>query len=81
MAIKAVIIQKEGLEPVPTKLIAQSISKIAEATKQMYASGLTEKAIVLLISEASGVGKREVQLVLSNMYYLDKKYLVQPKAK
>jgi hypothetical protein len=79
--VPAHIVQAENQEAVPAKIIAQSIVKIADAAKAMYSSGLNEKAIVLLLSTASGVCKRDVQCVIAAMYHLKSTYLVQPKAK
>jgi hypothetical protein len=76
---KAVVVQKEGEREVPAQIIAQSIVRIADAAKVMFNSGLNEKAIVLLISDSSGVGRRDVALVLNHIYYLKTTYLVQPK--
>jgi cation transport regulator ChaC len=72
---KVTVAQQEGAEEVPAKIIAQAIVKIADATKSLYASGLNEKAIVLLISESSGVARRDVKYVLSHMMYLKETYL------
>ena len=72
---------KEDILPVTAGTIAKAIAQIASATKSMYRAGLTEKTVILLVSEASGVCKRDVGYVLSNLYQLDKTYLIQPKAK
>lgn len=70
--------------PIPefqsAETIAQAIVKVADATQAIYKSGLNEKALILLISEASGVCKRDVKYVLSNMFHLKATYL-QPKVK
>lgn len=69
----------QGSEEVTAKVLAQSIVKIADATKALYAAGLLEKTIILLISEASGVGKRDVGYVLSALYHLKSTYLAPAK--
>lgn len=77
--MKAQVVQKEGVEEVPATIIAQSIAKIADATKALYNAGLNEKAILLLISSASGVSKTDVKFVLSAMYHLKATYLTPKK--
>jgi Ser/Thr protein kinase RdoA (MazF antagonist) len=79
MMAKVTVVQKQGEEEVPAAIIAQSIRKIANATEAIYRSGLNEKAIILLISEASGVGRREVKFVLYNMLHLKSEYLAPHK--
>ena len=76
---KVEVAQKEGEAEVPAKIIAQSIAKIADATKALYNAGLNEKAVLLLISSASGLSKTDVKCVLGAMYHLKATYLTPPK--
>jgi hypothetical protein len=77
MSIK--VIQKEGEPEVPEEVIAQSIAKLADGWDRMNRSGLSWKAIVLLLSSSSGVCKRDVEYVLHAMNRLRTEYLLQPK--
>lgn len=77
--MKVQVVQKEGVEEVPATIIAHSIAKIADATKALYNAGLNEKAILMLISHASGVNKTDVKCILSAMYHLKATYLTPKK--
>lgn len=72
---------KEEVPVMTAEVLAKAIAQIAAATKAMYRAGLTEKTLIMLVAEASGVSRTNVKYVLGNMYNLDKAFLVQPKAK
>lgn len=78
-AKKVTVVQKQGVEPVPAEIIAQSIVKIAEGWGKMQHSGLTLKAMYLLISNASGESQRTVQNVLYGIDHLKQLYLLPAK--
>jgi 2-phosphoglycerate kinase len=69
------VVQKEGEEIVPAQVVASSIKKIAESFARMKKAGLSDRAIVLLIHDASGVGKPAVKDVLAGIDQLAKLYL------
>lgn len=73
------VVQAENQEPVAAQVIAQSIVKIADGWQRMNTSGLSMKAILLLLSHSSGVSQRDVKAVLYAMNSLKQDYLVQPK--
>jgi hypothetical protein len=64
-----------GDDPPAPEVLAQAIVDISNGVKKLYNTRLTEKTLVLLISHASKVTQKDVQAVLSAMYYLDKTYL------
>lgn len=69
-----------GDNPPAPDVFAQAIVDIAEATKQLHNSRLTDKTLHLLISHASGVSQRDVKAVLAAMWHLETTYL-KPRAK
>lgn len=64
----------EEIEPVTGSLV-ETINQIAASMQKLQASGLTEDAIVLLIHDASKVGKPDIRKVLAGMRALQKTYL------
>jgi hypothetical protein len=75
------IIQKEGAEPIPAEVIAQSIAKIGDAAQRLMGSGLTRKAILILLANASGVPKVTCSKVLDGLNSLKRLYLEPKKGK
>lgn len=61
--------------------LASSIDRIAAAMQKLADSRLKWPTIVLLVSEASGVGKRDTALVLTAAMGLGNKYLKPSKTK
>jgi hypothetical protein len=73
--IKANVVQQENEEPVVVEIIAQSIKKIADAVDKMSASGLSQRAILVLLRDASGENMRSIQNILKGMRQLRELYL------
>ena len=73
--VKKVKVLQSNEEPVPTEIIAQSIADIAAGMKKIEGGRLNRRALLLLISSASGVGKTEVEKVLNTMECLEFLYL------
>lgn len=69
------VVQGENQEPVPTKIIAQSIKKISEGVEAMDRAGLSERAIKVLLKDASGQSNIAVQDVLWGLRNLKHFYL------
>ena len=44
----------------PLKIVASSVIKLADGLTKMNDSGLTQRAIVLLLHDATGVNKKEI---------------------
>lgn len=66
--------QKEAKE-VPAEVIAQSIQKLGNAYSAMKASGLSERAVVILLADASKLPRSTVEKVLGGMDRLKSLYL------
>jgi hypothetical protein len=71
-------LQGSQAEPMPTEVIADSIVAIANGMRKLRAGRLTDKALVILLHHASGVGQREIQTVLNAMAELEHTYLRKP---
>ena len=72
---KTKVVQQEGKEEVPAEVVAQSIKKLSDAVEQMNKSGLSEKAIRLLLRHGSGESDRAVCNVLGALRNLKQDYL------
>ncbi|NEU94791.1 hypothetical protein [Bradyrhizobium uaiense] len=59
--------------PEPDSL-AEAIAKIAGGFDRLQKSGLNRKAIVILLNDWTGVGKRDIERVLSGLADLPKVY-------
>jgi uncharacterized pyridoxamine 5'-phosphate oxidase family protein len=57
-----------------TSAISEDIRRISEHTKALFSSGLTERAYVILISEATKVSRPNVEKVLKALPQLEKLY-------
>lgn len=71
----------EGVEPIPAEIIAVSLEKIATGFDRLKQSGLTQKALVLLIAAASGETQTTVRNVLYGIDNFRKLYLVPKRGK
>jgi hypothetical protein len=72
---KEVIVKQNSESPIAVEIIAQSIVKISECAKSLQNSGLSERAILLLLRDASGVGMSDIKSVLDSMSQLERLYL------
>lgn len=68
-------IQVENPREISAKVMADSIQAIAEAMKRINQTRLTRRALVVLIHDQSGVGKKDIELVLNNLDQLGKTWL------
>ena len=50
--------------PESTEILAEAIVRIGEAAARLNASGLNRKAIVLMLHDATKVGKKDIETVL-----------------
>lgn len=73
MKQKVKVVQKED-EVVERSVLAQAIVDISEAANKLRLSGLNRRAIVLLLSESSRVGRKDVEAVLTAIEYLKKDF-------
>jgi len=73
---KDVVVKQDMEEEVPAQVLASAILEVSEGFKKMKRAGLTERAIVLLLHDASGVGKPMVRAVLDGLDSLERLYLM-----
>jgi hypothetical protein len=64
-----------------TKELADAIRKISDGFGALLQSGLNERAIVLLLHDCTGVGKREIASVLEAIPRLKEHYCDRKSAK
>ncbi len=58
---------KNAEKPEPTEVLAEAIVRIGSAMDKLKASGLNEKAILVLVHDACKVPKREIKLVFESL--------------
>lgn len=68
--MKAIRVIQDEEKPVPKEVLAEAIVKIGAAADALKASGLNEKAIVILLSDATKVGKPDIRAVLNGLRQL-----------
>lgn len=68
------------IDTVSAEVIERSIEQIAASMRQLDSTRLSRKAIVTLIHANSKVNKRDIELVLNNLTYLEQEWL-KPKPK
>ncbi len=68
------------IEDAPVELLATSIVKVSEAAQKMQASGLTRRAMALLIQDVCKVGIPAINAVLDALPELSKRYVSKAKA-
>jgi hypothetical protein len=70
------VIQPQNKEDeIPVEILAQSIADISAGMKKLKASKLNDKALVLLIQDASKVSKTDINSVLEALENLERIYL------
>lgn len=67
------IIQPE--EPVPAEILAESIMKVADGFEKIQKSGLSDRALIALLKDATGLGRGEIKAVLAGLESLKAFYL------
>jgi hypothetical protein len=63
--MKAIVKQPDP--PVAGEIIATAIIEISDAMRKLSTSGLKRKTIVALVHDTSGIGKRDIEIVLNNL--------------
>lgn len=59
----------------PLEVVAASVVKLADGITRMNDSGLTQRAIVLLLHDATGVNKKEIIKILEAAPLLAERYV------
>lgn len=68
--MKTVFVKQDEQAPIAAEIMAKAIIDIAEAMERLDNSGLRRKAVVALIHDTSGIGKRDIEIVLNNLELL-----------
>jgi len=71
---KKPVVMQDIDKPIEVPILAKAITDIAAAANKLSASGLNQKAIIILLSASSGIGKGDCKLVLDHLAYLAKQY-------
>lgn len=50
--------------PQSREILAEAITRIGDAAAALKANGLNQKAIILLLNDATGIGKKDIALIL-----------------
>lgn len=66
-------------ETAPTEIIADAIVGLAEAVRKLRSGRLNDKAIIVLLSNQSGMGQREIKHLLDHIEYLPHAFLKGPR--
>ncbi len=74
-AAEEIAIESEEIEE-----LVDAINRISEASEKLLKSGLSQRALILLLHDAcSNVGKREIKEVLNSLPRLKVLYIESPK--
>jgi hypothetical protein len=73
----ATIVKQNTDQPVAAEVIAEAIIGVSESMKRLTTSGLKRKAIVALVHDHSGIGKRDIEIVLNNLESLRETWLTK----
>lgn len=60
-------VKKTPGTPESKEVLAEAITKISEAMRELTASGLNRDAIVVLLAAKTGVSKRDINTVLDGL--------------
>jgi len=71
--IKPRVVQDEA-QPIERDILAQAIVDISASTKALTASGLNQRAMIVLLHDHTGIPKRDIALVLDGLGELRKAY-------
>ena len=66
---------KEGEEELPLEILVEHIQKLSDAGKQFQNSRLKNRVIVLLLKDITGLGVREIEMVLFALPKLESQFL------
>lgn len=69
----------QGEPPIPAEVLADSIVAISAGIKKMRAGRLGDRAVIVLLKDATGVSQRDIKLVIDGMASLEAMYLRKKK--
>ena len=77
MKTSPVKVKQDELAPLPKEVLAKSIVELSRAARDLQKrSGLSERALVILLSESSKVNRPAVKLVLESIRNLERDWCV-----
>lgn len=79
MKTREVLVKQDTDKPVPDEVLAESIKAISDGMKKIRAGRLNDRALVVLLKDASGVPIYEIKKVLDGMESLEANYLRKSK--
>lgn len=62
------------MQPPSQETLVEAIVAISQAVEKLTKIGLNRKAILVLVSASSGIGKRDCEYVLNHLLLLRKTY-------
>jgi len=65
---------KDGEKPTEKEILATAIMKVSEAMHKLSASGLNRDAVVALVKDATGITKKDINIVLDTLVDLKALY-------
>lgn len=71
-------VKKDEAQPESKELLAKSIVQVAESSQKLLNSGLSKRAIVVLLQDGIGISKinkKQIELVLENLPRLKSWYV------
>ncbi len=70
-----ITVKQDDEKPVSREVLAKAIVDMSEAATRLTSSGLNRKAVIILLSESSGVNRTDIKHVLDCMESLQTTYL------
>lgn len=59
----------------PVEILSNCIAHISRSVRDMRAGRLTDKAIITLVHDDTGIPKRTINAVITSLEYLERTYL------
>lgn len=72
---RPVEVLQDEKNPIPAKIMAESIRQISEGTREILSKGINRRGLLVLLKDASGVSFGDINSVLESLSTLDKLYL------
>jgi len=76
---KVPVIQQDPENIIETPVLAQAIVDISKSVRKALSSGLTRKAIIVLIAHTSKMPMRDIDIVINNIEDLERTWLTKNK--
>jgi hypothetical protein len=69
------VVPKAGDEPLPVEVIERAVVELAAGMKRLNDTRLKRETIVALLHDTSGIGKRQIEVILNCLDRLEQLYL------